>query len=292
MDTSASTASLPLDEHKRAVFLNLLGDDDPAVVLAVHAKLVSLGPDVCAWLRPHTLSSDAVVRRHARAVIQHFEGRDAEHDFLSFCLRHGEDIDLEAGALKLCCTTYPTTNCAAYSAVLDEFANELRDRTPSVASPRDELEIINTYLFKELRFRGNEENYFDPRNSYLSQVLDHRTGNPISLCTLYMLVARRLGLPIVGIGLPGHFLCRYQSSEGSIYIDPFHRGRLLTKADCVQYLLDSAFGLNEQFLAPVTTRRMLMRMCGNLHQCYLHLEQAANATRINGYLLALARDNT
>ena len=288
MDITAP-ASSPLDERARAVFLKLLADDDPVVAPVVHAKLVSLGPTVCDWLRPHTLSSDAVLRRHVCAVLRHFEGRDAERDFLAFCLSHGEDLDLEQGALKLCCTTYPPTNCEAYSALLDEFTNELRDRIAADADAREELQTLNNYLFKELKFCGNEESYYDPRNSYLTQVLDRRTGNPISLCTLYMLIARRLGLPVVGIGLPGHFLCRHQSSEGAIYIDPFHQGRLLSKADCVQYLLDSAFGLDEQFLAPVSTRRILMRMCGNLHQCYLHLEQAAEATRVQGYMLALAR---
>ena len=100
----------------------------------------------------------------------------------------------------------------------------------------DLLLIINHYLFDELGFTGNEENYYDPENSYLNRVMDQRTGNPINLCLLYMLLARRLRLPVAGIGLPGHFICRYQSTAAEIYLDPFNRGKFLTKADCVQYL--------------------------------------------------------
>ena len=96
-------------------------------------------------------------------------------------------------------------------------------------------------------------------------------------------------LPVAGIGLPGHFICRYQSSSAEIYVDPFNHGRLLTKADCVQYLQQGNFGVRDNYLAPVSPRRMLLRICGNLHQIYLHLEMAEEATRLQRYLVALAR---
>lgn len=289
METAAKNAAAPLDDRERSALLNLLGDADPAVFAVVRDRIISHGPAVCDWLRPHALSSDAILRKHARAILQHFESRDADREFLSFCLRHGEDLDLETGALKLAGTTYPEINFDAYRAVLDEFAEELRGRINPDAAPRTQLTVINEYLFTELGFHGNEESYFDPRNSYLNQVLDRRTGNPISLCLVYLLITRRLTMPVAGIGLPGHFICRYQSSRDSVYIDAFDRGRLLTKTDCVQYLIHSAFGLHEQFLTPVPPRRWLMRMCGNLHQSYLHLEQDADATRMQGYIMALSR---
>lgn len=291
METDTKNTASPTAERERAALLNLLGDADPEVFAAVRERILSHGPSVCDWLRPHALSSDAVLRKHARAILHHLESRDADNEFLSFCLRHGEDLDLETGALKLATTTYPELNPEAYRAVLDQFAQALRERINFNAEPRDQLTVINEYLFKELGFRGNEESYFDPRNSYLNQVLDRRTGNPISLCTVYLLLAKRLLMPLAGIGLPGHFVCRYQSSRDSIYIDTFDRGRLLSKADCVQYLIHSAFGLHEQFLTPVQPRRMLMRMCGNLHQSYLHLEKHDDATRMQGYIMTLSRQN-
>jgi regulator of sirC expression with transglutaminase-like and TPR domain len=291
MESTAQNIAAPSTERERAALLNLLGDADPEVFAVVRERILAQGSSACEWLRPHALSSDAVLRKHARAILHHFESRDADHEFLSFCLRHGEDFDLETGALKLAATTYPEINPAAYHAVLDEFAEELRGRINPDAEPRSQLTVINEYLFRELGFRGNEENYFDPKNSYLNLVLDRRTGNPISLCLVYLLLARRLQLPIAGIGLPGHFVCRYQSSRDSVYIDAFDHGRLLTKADCVQYLIHSAFGLHEQFLTPVPPRRWLMRTCGNLHQSYLHLEKHDDATRMQGYIMALSRQS-
>ena len=288
MKSSPQTQRNTRAERERHALLNLLGDDDPEVYTAVRERIVSYGPEVCDWLRPHTLSSDPNVRRHTQEIIHHFERHEADREFLLFCLRKGEYLDLESGTLLLARTTYPELNPEAYSALLDSFAAVIAPRLNTSLSPRELLTVINQHLFKELGFRGDEDTYFDPKNSYLNQVLDRRKGNPISLCLIYLLVARRLNLPIAGIGLPGHFVCRYQSTLDSVYIDAFDQGRLLTKADCVQFLLHSAFGLHEQFLAPVSSRRMLMRMCGNLHQSYLHLEAKAEATRMQGYLAALS----
>ena len=279
-------------ERERRALLNLLADEDPGVHAAVRERILSLGPDVRNWLRPHTLSSDPLLRKRAREIILHFERHDADREFLLFCLREGESLDLETGALLLARTTYPNINAEAYHALLDTFASAIAPRLTSNLAPRAQLKLLNNHLFQRLGFRGDEDTYFDPKNSYLNQVLDRRKGNPISLCLIYMLVARRLKLPVAGIGLPGHFVCRYQSSLDSVYIDAFDAGRLLTKADCVQFLLHSVFGLHEQFLTPVTPRRMLIRMCGNLHQSYLHLEAKEDASRMQGYITALSRHAT
>jgi regulator of sirC expression with transglutaminase-like and TPR domain len=106
---------------------------------------------------------------------------------------------------------------------------------------------------------------------------------------VYILLARRLRLPLAGIGLPGHFICRYQSSAAELYLDPFNHGRILSKADCVQYLSRGNFSLHDDYLAPVTPRRLLLRVCGNLHQVYQRLELASEAMRLQRYLVALAR---
>ena len=104
-----------------------------------------------------------------------------------------------------------------------------------------------------------------------------------------MLLARRLHLPVTGIGLPGHFVCRFQSIARELYIDAFNRGKLLTKADCIQYLLQGNYSVRDDYLAPVSPRRMLLRICANVHQIYLQLEKEEPATRLQRYLVALAR---
>lgn len=284
-----SEPAVRLSDGERVALITLLADEDPAIVRVVREKLLSCGSRAVDWLRPHALSSDPLLRRRAVEIINHFARHEADDRFLGFCLRQGEDLNLEKGAWLLAQTQYPEINIEAYQALLDSYAAELRERLNPRGNARHLLGKLNEFLFAELGFAGNEENYYEPENSYLSRVLDRRTGIPISLSLVYLLLARRLRLPIAGIGLPGHFICRYQSSTEELYIDPFHGGRLMSKPDCVNYLLHGHYALQEDYLTPATPRRMLTRMCGNLHQTYTRLDLVEEVTRIQRYLVALTR---
>jgi regulator of sirC expression with transglutaminase-like and TPR domain len=275
--------------RERAALLTLLADDDARVVQMIEARILAQGPEAAAWLEPHRLSDDPTLRRRVRGILLSFARRQADHDFLAYCLRHRDGFDLETAALLLARTAQPELNVEAYRAVLDDFAGQLTERLSPAVGAREMLQQVNDWLFGELGFRGNRKEYYAPENNYLNEIIDRRLGNPIGLSVVYLLLARRLRLPVAGIGFPGHFLCRYQDAADSIYIDVFDGGRLLTKADCVQQLLHSAFGLQEEFMAPVTPRRILLRLCGNLHQSYLHLEDHDAAQRMQGYKLALQR---
>jgi len=283
------TSPEELSESQKAALLTLLADEDPSIYRKIRQRIVSFGPPAADWLRPHTLSRDPALRRRAQEIVLSFDRQAADDAFLGFCLKHGETFDLEEGAWKLAQTQYPDINVSGYQALLDSFASDISESLRDVTAAEDILGVLNRYLFDELGFAGNEEQYHDPDNSYLNRVLDRRTGNPINLCLVYLLLARRLVLPITGIGLPGHFVCRFQSSSAEIYIDAFNGGKLMTKADCVQYLLQGNYSIREDYLAPVSPRRILLRICGNLHQIYLQLEQTETATRLQRYLVALAR---
>lgn len=290
MDQVGSVSALEeLSDNERAALLTLLADDDPGVYTSIRQKILAFGPAAADWLRPHTLSRDPILRRHSQEIVRNLDRQVADNSFVEFCLKHGEAFDLEEGAWLLAQTQYPDINVAGYRALLDSFASDLEERVDGHEEPTKILAGMNRYLFEELGFAGDSQHYYDPENSYLNRVIDRRSGNPINLCLVYLLLGRRLKLPVVGIGLPGHFVCRYQSSSLEIYIDAFSGGKLLTKADCVQYLLQGNYSLREDYLTPVTSRRLLLRICGNLHQIYLHLEQPEAATRLQRYMVALAR---
>jgi regulator of sirC expression with transglutaminase-like and TPR domain len=287
--TVASATPPPLTQSQKAALLNLLTDDDPAIYQLIRNKILSHGPTVKEWLRGYTLSSDPVLRRRAQEIVDHLERQAADNRFLAFCLSRGEDLDVEQGAWLLAQTQYPNINIIAYQALFDSYAADLRERIDFGQEPERILAVINQYLFTDQRFSGNEENYYDPDNSFLNRVLDRKRGNPISLCAVYIAVARRLRLPVAGIGMPGHFLCRYQSSRGEIFIDAFRQGKFLSKADCVKYLISSGHDGQEGALAPVTPRRMLLRMCHNLHHIYHTLELADETARLQRYIVALSK---
>lgn len=278
-----------MSERHHAALLNLLGDEEPEVYQTVRGQILAESSATCEWLRPHALSDDPLLRRRVQEIIRHTDQQASDNRFLTFCLSHGEEFDLQSAAWLLAQTQFPEINVAAYQAQLDSFAAALRERIDRHGCAGLLLGKINDYVFGELGFKGNEKNYYEPDNNYLNRVLDRRTGNPITLCLFYMLLTRRLQLPIAGIGLPGHFICRHQSASGEMYLDVFNRGRLLTKADCVYYLVRGNYDLREEYLAPVSPRRMFLRMCSNLHEVYLELGLKEDAMRVQRYLIALAR---
>jgi regulator of sirC expression with transglutaminase-like and TPR domain len=283
-----SPVSAPLPPSRQQALLSLLSDDDASVRETVRAQIIAQGPACLGWIKRHALTNDPVLRRQIAGILDHFERVSADEDFRSFCAASGDEFDIEHAALLLARTEYPLVQIDGYRAWLDDLAGQLFERIDYSAQPDEIIGVINQYLFKELGFVGNEKDYYDPENSYLNRVLDRRTGNPINLSLVYLLLGRRLKLPLAGIGMPGHFVCRFQSTTAEFYVDVFNRGRLLTKGDCVKFLLQSNNGYHQSHLAPVTPRRMLIRICMNLHHIYLQRGDEARAERLQRYLLALS----
>jgi regulator of sirC expression with transglutaminase-like and TPR domain len=287
--TTASPRGVPFTDGQKAALLTLLADEDPGVYHAIRGEILAHDSEAGEWLRGYSLSNDPVVRRRSREIVTHFDRQAADNDFIGFCLRNGEDLDLEMGALLLARTRYPHVNTAAYRALLDSYADELADRVIFRETVQGILDEVNRLLFRELGYTGNEEDYYDPANSYLNCVMDRRTGNPITLCSLYVFVSRRLHLPVAGVGMPGHFLCRFQNSREEYYINPFYQGRLITKAECIKHLKQNGHDYHEHFLAPLSPRKTLLRMCSNLHHIYASMELPEERLRVQRYIKALDR---
>ena len=278
-----------LSPSQRSALVRLLEDDDPGVSAAVQGRILECGDEALGWLQPYLLERDPAIRRRVQDLMDQLGRQKADSEFLSFCLNQGEDFDLEEGMWRLVLTRYPAINVAAYQALLDEYSSGVAEDLPAGSEAELVLGALNRHLFERLEFSGNELDYYDPENSYLNRVLDRRVGNPVSLCLIYLLVARRLRLPVSGIGMPGHFLCRYQTPKEEYFVDAFNRGRLLTKADCIRYLVQVSYGYQEGLLSPASSRRILLRVCSNLHQVYLHRKDREEINRLQRYVVALAR---
>lgn len=180
------------------------------------------------------------------------------------------DLDLARCALLVAAEEYQTLDVAAYLEQLDGIASDVQARMDDDSTPLA-LAALNRHLFGELGFGGNREDYYDPRNSYLNDVLERRTGIPISLSIVYLEVGWRLGLPLAGVGLPGHFLVSCRDPEGTVYIDPYHGGAQLDEdgcADLMRRAVGDRLGFRRSFLLPVSKRQVLNRMLGNLKVIY------------------------
>lgn len=204
--------------------------------------------------------------------------------------RPDRELDLGEAALLVAAEEYPQLDVREYLARLDAMGAALRQRLDEEPRPERAIMALNHYLFQEQGFHGNVERYYDARNSYLNQVLDRRTGIPITLSTVFMEVARRAGLEVEGVGLPGHFVVRVHTASRALLVDPFHGGTLLTEKDC-QARLDRIFNgsvkLEPRMLRPCRRKEMLERILRNLKAIYLRDQDRDRALRVIDLLVRL-----
>ena len=202
-----------------------------------------------------------------------------------------EKIDLVAAALEIAHNEYPELEAATYVKRIEELAGRVRARLEKPGDAGESIAALNAVLFTEEGFSGNADDYYDPRNSFLNDVLDRRLGIPITLALVYMEVARRIGLPLFGVGMPGHFLLKHYEVDGrEVLIDAFHRGSILTAQDCQQRLDQIYAGqlpLQPEFLVAVSRRQMLTRMLNNLRSIYMAGRNIRKALPVVDMILAI-----
>jgi regulator of sirC expression with transglutaminase-like and TPR domain len=205
---------------------------------------------------------------------------------LRAALAEAPDTRLDVAALDIASIEAPDLDPRPFLGLLDRLASDLAARVRPGTDGQQFVLAANRYLFEELGFHGNEIDYNDPRNSCLNHVLDRRTGIPIALSVVYIELARRLGRPVFGIGLPGHFIIQYDDGEYSTFIDPFHSGRLLSVEDCLQ-LAKARTGTeaDANALAPVSTRYILVRILNNLRSAYFRLKRFEKMIAVTDVLL-------
>jgi regulator of sirC expression with transglutaminase-like and TPR domain len=202
------------------------------------------------------------------------------------------DINLARAALYIAQTTYPELDIDNQLQLLDEMAKEVAKRLPQSRYPLMVIRTINNYLYEELGFTGNHSNYYDPRNSFLNEVLARRTGIPITLALVYLEIAQRIDFPMMAIGMPGHFMIRPDFEDSEIFIDTFHNGDILFAEDCRQKLMN-IYQQEIPYLTPslvptVTKPQFIARMLNNLQVIYLDRGDLANAMVIKDLLSIVA----
>jgi len=214
----------------------------------------------------------------------------ARQSFLELAALSEETFPLDRAALALALDEYPEIDMQAYLRRLDSLAASAEVLIGMDRAPVNIIESINGVLFVQEGLRGNSEDYYDPRNSYLNEVLDRRLGIPISLSVIYIEVARRINFPVMGVGFPGHFLVKHASDDRDVIIDPFNLGRILTPNDC-QELLDkttnSSVQMNASVFQPMEKRAIITRMLYNLKGIYTEKDQYQRALSVIDKILML-----
>lgn len=207
-----------------------------------------------------------------------------------------EDIPLLRATLMIASDEYPELDIAAYESICSGYERELAPQLAALDDTQARLARINRYLFDELGFAGNQNDYYDPRNSYLNDVLDRKLGIPISLGIVQMELARRMGVPLEGVSFPGHFLVRLPVDDGLLVLDPYHKGRSIDAHE-LKLRARPHLGGNDiddqqllQILAPASHRAILTRMLRNLKGLYVERETWDKALRCADRLVRLDPD--
>lgn len=202
-------------------------------------------------------------------------------------------VDIAECALVIARHEYPELDIARYLRELDDVAGRLQQRLPADAAKPHLISMLNHFLFRELGYCGNRDDFYDPRNSCLNDVIDRRTGIPITLSILYMEIGRRLGLRLQGVSFPGHFLVKCVTDHGVIVLDPFNRGISLSERDLRERLQQTA-GLGNDPEAPLsallrtaTEHEILTRLARNLKGIYADRGALEKLIAITNFILAI-----
>lgn len=201
---------------------------------------------------------------------------------------------LDRGALELARIEFPGLVIEPLLDILDSYASEVDSRLSMNYSPVEQLQVLHQFLFVEQGFQGNQGDYYNPKNSCLNEVIVSRQGIPISLSILYLSIADRLDLPVTGVSLPGHFVCRFDSDEFSTFIDVFHEGRLLEAGDCLtlaKSVTGTHYPADSPVLEPVSSRAILLRTLHNLRSIYLTGRQFPKAAEVLNLLVKATPDD-
>ena len=207
-----------------------------------------------------------------------------------------QELNLAEAALLIALDEYPGLDVESYLRQLDELASGVQERLPAQAGLEDTLVTLNQFLFVEQGFSGDTENFDDPRNSFLNEVLDRKLGIPITLSIIYMEVGRRLGLPLKGVSFPGHFLVKFSTQDGEVVLDPFSGGSLMSKED-LEEMLEETYGTVDATHAPLERlltasgkKDILVRMLRNLKGAYLRRERYDKALSAVDQILLIQPD--
>lgn len=263
--------------------IRLLDDRDSYVTDRVGDRLVEWGTQAVPLLEVASRGENPTLKSRALEILERLAPLQLAEDFRELTKGSpGEEIDLEQGVLLLMRFGHPSASPRHVRQQLDTLAEGLAPRITPKMPAAQVVDQLTDYLFHQQGFHGNQDNYSDPDNSYFDSILKNKTGLPITLSVLCMLIGQRLQLPIVGISLPYHFVVQYNSAD-PILFDPFHKGRLLTPEKCSEMVQGFGVNFEPEFLAPVNHREIMARMIQNLAIAYQKLGEEDKVESLEGF---------
>ena len=268
-----------LDETALRSLVALLDDEDPRSLALVRSRLFDVGTAAIPYLEAAREASPPEFGARLDEMTAELRYRELKRAFLGLA---AERIpDLETGAFLLSRFVRPRADPGVYRIWLDRVSSAAAEDIPEDAPTSEAVKRLSTHLFQSLGFAGNETNFYDPDNSCLSRVIDTRRGIPVTLSILYLLLAKRLKLPVYGVGTPGHFLLGFREDGEAHFLDAFRSGRPLDAAAVRRMLVRNGYEFRPEYLKPCGPREILARMMRNLLSIYQKTGAVERADRLS-----------
>ncbi len=271
-----------LSAARREALLSLLDDPSASVRRALLAHFAHVGPAVAPFLQAVARGPNRVLAHHATWFLDELKFTDPVAEFRGFI--RSLNYELETGSLLLARTVEPHLDVGGCCRSLDAIAARCLELIAEPSSAREKCRVINRVLFHEWGFHGNVEHYTDPLNSFLDQVLARRTGIPLSLSIVYLLVAGRVGLELEPVGLPSHFVVGCFTDDLPFFVDPFERGIFRDADEVLESMRSGSFVPKLSDLAPTPVREVLCRSCRNLVSHYTAGGELGRARLFAGFV--------
>lgn len=268
-----------LSSSQLDALISLLDDPDVEVKNHVRDKILSLGAEVIPVLEEKWGNSfDPILQKEIEEIVH-----ELQFDLLKYRLeewKKSEDRDLLTGLWLINTYQYPDLDFDKLNADMHQIYFEVWTAFKNDLAPYDQVRIINHVLFNQLRFSANTKNFHSPGNSMLSTVLDTKKGNPITLCCIYLLVAKKLGLPIYGVNLPNLFVLTYKSADVTFYINAFNKGLIFLRNDISNYLEHLKIEPQDNFFEPCSHLEIILRSLRNLAHAFEKLGEASKVEEV------------
>jgi regulator of sirC expression with transglutaminase-like and TPR domain len=250
--------------------IKLLDDEDEEIYKNIRKRFLMYGEESKNFLKEYINSEDQIIAERSKEIISQLNFKLLENKIRELFLN--KKNLLERAVFLISSYGYPNVDFDNYKMVIDKMAFDISNRIDKKSSKfltsLEKINIINDYLFRKKGFKGNTENYYDTDNSYINKVIDKKTGIPISLSILYLLIAKRLNLPVFGINLPSHFIIKYQDDNEEFFIDPFNEGIVISRKEAIKFLKQLSVSEkdfdNISFLNIASEKDIIKRYINNL----------------------------
>ncbi len=262
----ARTLSRSANRARLEALGSLLEDESPVVWKEIQRGIELAGKRALPMLRKAGNSKSARTRSRARQLLLARARQESIRRLIRYTSR--PTIDLEAALFLLAGHHSPGLDMRPYRRAIDAFAVGVRERSRDCENDRDRCMALCEYLGQELQFGGELDDYHHPDNAQLHRTIERNTGLPLTITAIYMFVARRVGLRVAPLPLPGHVMLRAYAGSETVIIDPFYYGHVRTERECLQYLAKNGLKFKSEWFSDADDRTLFLRQVVNLYRCY------------------------